>query len=124
MAISSCEKAASEKDYGFSKIFMPQAMFKSGGTSNNYPVPSGTDSSSYNYEIDTKEKKLNIILGAAVSGVNSDGFTVDIKVDNDTVQRLLTTNVLDPAIYKLMPASMYSLPSNLEVAKGPTVGHI
>jgi hypothetical protein len=122
MVISSCEKAASEKAYGFSKIFMPQAIFKSGGTSNNYPVPSGSDSSTYNYEIDSKAKKLNIILGASVSGTNSDGFMVDIKIDSDTVQQLLATNVLDPALYKIMPASMYTLPANLEVAKGELSG--
>lgn len=116
--ISSCEKAASEKDYGFAKIFMPQAIFKSGGTSIIYPVPSGTDSSTYNYEIDAKEKKLNVILGATLSGKNSEGFSVDIKVDNDTIQQLLASNVLDPALYKILPASMYSLPASLEVAKG------
>lgn len=120
--ISSCEKADSEKTYGFSKIFMPQAIFKSGGTSNNYPVPSGSDSSTYNYEVDAKEKKLNIILGATVSGTGNDGFTVDIKADNDTVQQLLASNVLDPALYKLMPASMYSLPANVEVPKGELSG--
>lgn len=120
--VSSCEKAASEKDYGFSKIFMPQAIFKSGGTSINYPVPSGTDSSTYNYQVDTKEKKLNVILGATLSGVNSEGFTVDIKVDNDTIQQLFATNVLDPALYKLLPASMYSLPTTLTVAKGELSG--
>jgi hypothetical protein len=120
--ISSCEKAASEKEYGFAKIFMPQAIFKSGGTSINYPVPSGTDSSTYNYEVDTKEKKLNVILGATLSGINSEGFSVEIKVDNDTIQKLLASNVLDPALYKVMPASMYSLPSGLDVAKGASSG--
>ncbi len=122
VATISCEKAASEKEYGFQKIFMPQAIFKSGGTSNNYPVPSGTDSSTYNYQVDTKDKKLNIILGAAVSGTGNESFTVDIKVNNDTVQQLLSTNVLDPAVYKLMPASMYSLPANMEVEKGALSG--
>lgn len=118
----SCEKAASEKEYGFSKIFMPQAIFKSGGTSNNYPVPSGTDSSTYNYQVDTKDRKLNIILGAAVSGTGNESFTVDVKVNNDTIQQLFSTNVLDPALYKLMPASMYTLPANVEVAKGELTG--
>jgi len=116
----SCEKAASEKDFGFSKIYMPQAIFKSGGTSNNYPVPSGTDSSTYNYLVDTKEKKLNIILGAALSGPGSDNYTVDIKVDNDTIQQLFNSKVLDTALYKLMPASMFSLPDNLDVTGGKT----
>lgn len=120
--ITSCEKAASEKDYGFAKIFMPQAIFKSGGTSINYPVPSGSDSSTYNYEIDTKTKKLNIILGATLSGNINEGFSVDIKVDNDTIQQLLATNVFDPALYKVIPASMYSLPTSLDVAKGVLSG--
>jgi hypothetical protein len=120
--VCSCEKAASEKEVGFSKIYMPQAMFKSGGTSNNYPVPSGSDSSTYNYLVDPKEKKLNIILGAAVSGSGSSGFTVDIKADNDTLQQLFSNKLLDTALYKLMPASMYSLPNNLEVPAGSKTG--
>lgn len=120
--LGSCEKAASEKDFGFSRIYMPQAIFKSGGATNNYPVPSGTDSSTYNYLLDSKEKKLNIILGAALSGSINNGFTVDIKVNNDTVQQLFTTKTLDTAIYKLMPASMYSLPSNIELEPGNLAG--
>lgn len=120
--VGSCEKAASEKEFGFSKIYMPQAIFKSGGTTNNYPVPSGTDSSTYNYLVDTKDKKLNIILGAALSGRNSSGFAVDIKVNNDTVQQLFTANVLDTALYRLMPASMYSLPAKMEVEPGSLSG--
>jgi hypothetical protein len=122
IVVCSCEKAASEEAVGFSKIYMPQAIFKSGGATNNYPVPSGSDSSTYNYLIDAKEKKLNIILGAAVSGPGDGGYSVDIKVDNDTIQQLFTTKVLDTALYKLMPASMYSLPANLEVTGGDRTG--
>src|SRR5687768_11997236 len=95
IAISSCEKATSDKDFGFSKIFMPQAIFKSGGTTNNYPVPSGSDSSTYNYLVDTKDKKLNIILGASLSGPGNGAFTVDVQVDNDTIQKLFTSKLLD-----------------------------
>ncbi|WP_205511097.1 DUF5013 domain-containing protein [Longitalea arenae] len=120
--VTSCEKAASEKDYGLSKIYMPQAIFKSGGTTNNYPVPSGSDSSTYNYLVDTKDKKLNIILGAALSGRNSSGFSVDITVNNDTVQQLLAANMLDTTLYKLMPATMYTLPATMEVEPGNLSG--
>ncbi len=120
--ICACEKAASEEAYGFSMIYMPQAIFKSGGSTNNYPVPSGSDSSTYNYVIDTKEKKLNIILGAAVSGPGEGGYTVDIKVDNDTIQQLFTTKVLDTALYKLMPASMYSLLESFPAQWDPKLG--
>jgi hypothetical protein len=118
----SCQKSDSEKDYGFSKIYMPQAIFKSGGTSNNYPVPSGTDSSTYNYQVDDKTKKLNVILGASLSGPGADAYSVDIKIDNDTIQKLFTTKVLDTALYKLMPAAMYSVPGNLVVNGGDRSG--
>ncbi|HEX6429432.1 MAG TPA: DUF5013 domain-containing protein [Niastella sp.] len=122
IVVSSCEKAASEKDYGFAKIYMPQAIFKSGGTTNNYPVPSGSDSSTYNYLVDTKEKKLNIILGASLSGPGNAPYTVDVQVDNDTIQKMFTTKVLDTALYKLIPSGMYSLPSNLAVTGGEKTG--
>lgn len=122
MAWVSCKKDDSAKDYGLSKIYMPQAIFKSGGVNNNYPVPSGTDSSTYNYLIDTKEKKVNIILGASLSGPGRDAYGVDIKVDNDTIQQLFASNVLDPALYKLMPATMYSLPNRLDVEAGSKSG--
>lgn len=118
----SCRKDDSSKDYGFSKIYMPQAIFKSGGVNNNYPVPSGTDSSTYNYAVDNKDKKINIILGAAVSGPGSGAYHVDIKVDNDTIQQLFNNKVLDTGLYKLMPADMYSVPAGLDVAAGAKGG--
>jgi hypothetical protein len=118
----SCKKDDSAKDYGFSKIYMPQAIFKSGGVNNNYPVPSGTDTSTYNYAVDTKEKKINIILGAAVSGPGNSAYHVDIKVDNDTIQQLFNSKVLDTALYKLMPAGMYNVPTGLDVAAGARSG--
>jgi len=111
----SCKKDDSKLDYGYSKIYMPQAIFKSGGVNNNYPVPSGTDSSTYNYEVDTKANRLNVILGASLSGPGTGAFSVDVKADNDTIQKLFTTKVLDTALYKLMPAAMYTLPTNLTV---------
>ena len=118
----SCRKDDASNDYGFSKIYMPQASLKSGGVNNNYPVPSGTDSSTYNYAVDTKEKKINIILGAAISGPGSGAYHVDVKVDNDTIQQLFNTKVLDTALYKLMPAGMYSVPTGLDVAAGARSG--
>lgn len=118
----SCRKDDSAKTYGFSKIYMPQAIFKSGGVSNNYPVPSGTDSSTYNYSVDATDKKIDIILGAALSGSGDEGYSVDIKVDDDTIQKLFSSKTLDTAIYKLLPASMYTLPATLDVPKGSRSG--
>lgn len=122
MAPVSCKKDDSKKLYGFSRIYMPQAINKSGGVNNNYPVPSGSDSSTYNYYLDTKSNRLNVILGATLSGPVSDAYSVGIKVDNDTIQQLFDSKVLDTALYKLMPAAMYTIPTTLDVSQGARSG--
>ena len=122
IALFSCKKDDSKLPYGFSKIYMPQAIYLSGGVNNNYPVPSGSDSSTYNYYLDTKSARLNVILGATLSGPSSGAYSVDIKVNNDTIQQLFDSKVMDTAVYKLMPASMYTIPTKLDVAQGSRSG--
>ena len=122
VVFSSCRKDDSKTPYGFSKIYMPQAILLSGGVNNNYPVPSGTDSSTYNYYLDTKVGRLNVILGASLSGPSSGAYTVNVQVNNDTVQQMLSNGTFDPTTYKLMPASMYTIPSSLAVAQGVRSG--
>lgn len=119
---ASCKKDDSEKEYGFSKIYMPQAISKSGGVNNNYPVPSGSDSSTFNYQVDRKDNKVLVTLGAILSGPGKDAYSVDIKVDNDTIQKLFNSRALDSTVYKLMPSSIYTLPPSLEVAQGNKAG--
>ena len=118
----SCKKADSEKDWGFSKIYMPQAISKSGGININYPVPSGIDSSTYNYRINLADRKVNIILGAYLSGPARGAYSVGIQVNNDTIQQLLDNNTFDKATYKLMPSTMYTLPPDLDVPEGQKAG--
>ena len=118
----SCEKDASKEEYGFSRIYMPQAVVTNGGVSATYAIPSGTDSSTYNYVADRTAGKVNVILGAALSGPGSDAFSVSIGVDNDTIQKMFNAKVLDTAVYKLMPAAMYTLPTSLDVPQGAKKG--
>ncbi len=117
-----CTKDDARMDYGFTKIYMPQSVIRSGGTNNQYPVPTGTDSSTWNYSIDKAKGKLNITLGASLSGPGVDAYSVDIKVNNDTIQKLLNAKLLDPATNVIMPSSMFSIPSSLEVAQGKRSG--
>ncbi len=63
----SCQKDDAKLPYGISRIYMPQAIQQSGGVNNQDPVPSGTDSSTYNYTLDTKGSRLDVILGASPS---------------------------------------------------------
>lgn len=117
-----CTKDDTNMDYGFTKIYMPQSVIRSGGTNNQYPVPTGTDSSTWNYSIDKAKGKLNIIMGATLSGPGMDAYSVDIKVNNDTIQKLFSARLLDPATNIIMPANMFTVPSNLEVAQGKRSG--
>ncbi|MCW3089409.1 MAG: hypothetical protein JWP81_478 [Ferruginibacter sp.] len=121
-ALVSCRKDDSKKEFGFSKIFMPQAIVKSGGIDNNYPVPSGTDTSTYNYFVDKANNKLRIILGTSLSGPESGAYSVDITVNTDTVQKLLSNGTLNPSLYLAMPVAMYTLPAKLDVAQGSKAG--
>jgi hypothetical protein len=114
----SCKKPDSEIAYGMATVYMPQAINLSAGVDNNYPVPSGTDSTTYNYKVDAVNKKLNIILGVSVSGeAASVGYTVNIKTNADTVNQLIANGTLDASTV-LMPASIYSLPTQVSVLPG------
>jgi len=117
-----CTKDDANMDYGFTKIYMPQSVIRSGGTNNQYPVPTGTDSSTWNYTIDKAKGKLNITMGASLSGPGMDAYSVDIKVNNDTIQKLFNAKLLDPATNVIMPSNMFTIPSNLEVAQGKRSG--
>lgn len=121
-ALYSCRKDDSKKEYGFSRIFMPQAIVKSGGANNNYPVPSGSDSSTFNFSVNPATNKVEIILGATLSGPQRGAYSVNIEVDQDTVQALLASKVFDPAVHQPMPASMYRMPERLDVAEGAKSG--
>lgn len=117
-----CTKDNAKMDYGFTKIYMPQSVIRSGGTNNQYPVPTGTDSSTWNYSIDKAKGKLNITMGASLSGPGVGAYGVDIKVNNDTIQKLFNAKLLDPATNVIMPTSMFTIPANLEVAQGKRSG--
>ncbi|MFT3855902.1 MAG: DUF5013 domain-containing protein [Ilumatobacteraceae bacterium] len=113
----SCKKSGSELSYGYNKIYMPQSINVSGGVSNNYPVPTGTDSSTYNYTVDETNRKVNIILGVYLSGPSKDAYSVEIGTNTDTIAQLITAGTLD-ASTMLLPATVYSLPTSVDVAAG------
>lgn len=116
LSLWACKK---DKDnYGIANIYMPQALNVSGGINANYAVPTGTDSSTYNYHIDASAGKLNIILGVAqASTYKSEGFTVNIVTDADTINLLKFNNILDNKTI-LMPTSIYTLPGTVTVPAG------
>jgi hypothetical protein len=116
LSLWACKKDADS--YGIANIYMPQALNVSGGINANYAVPTGTDSSTYNYSIDASTGKLNIILGVAqASTYKSEGYSVNILTDADTIALLKFNSILDNKTM-LMPASLYTLPASVSVPAG------
>jgi hypothetical protein len=122
LAMASCTKPDSEQDFGTTSIYMPQAIIRSGGVNNQYPVPTGTDSSTWNYRVDKASGKIEITLGAALSGPGSEAFGADVRVDSDTLQRLFASGVFSATTHVIMPATMYALPARVEGQKGARAG--
>lgn len=113
-AFSSCEEGDGSADYGYAKIYMPQAII-SGGLTSNYPVPSGGGTMTYNFKVNA-ENNLDVILGVLRAGKleTSDAYTVDVVVNS-----AMTTTALasDPNAIA-MPSSMYSFPASVSVSGG------
>lgn len=122
--LGSCEKAASRLDYGVASVYMPQSMQSGNPSSIVYNVPAGLDSATYNFSVDTPNKKVNIVLGVLRSGkVSNDAFSVTILTNPDTVNAAIANGSLagnphPAAPVVLLPAGAYVLPATVEVPAG------
>jgi hypothetical protein len=113
---SSCEKPASEKEYGFALIYMPQAAV-SGGLDINYPVPGSGDVRYPNYKYDSINGKLEIILGVYRSGMQAlDEFSVDIYANNDKLNSIIGDGTIVDG--DKLPADVCSFPPSATVTSG------
>ena len=66
--IAACSKEDATKDYGFAKVYIPQATVT--GIDNSYPIPLGPfgQNSKYTCSYDAASGKLDIALGVIRSG--------------------------------------------------------
>lgn len=119
LAAFGCEKADSDKDFGSTNVYILQAT-----TANGYDnVPSGNDSSTYNYTIDQQNKKVNVLLGVYRSGkFKREAFTVDIMPNADTVTSLINKGVLASASTIVMPSTVFTLPAQVAVKNDENTG--
>lgn len=109
--LAGCEKDDKDTAFGEAVLYMPQATI----AGLRYAVPSGLDSATRNYVIDASGK-VNVILGVSRSGLQSYApCTVTVQTDADTVQQMISDNILDAANHLLMPADVYTLPSSLDI---------
>lgn len=81
MGFAACD-GDGDADYGFGKIYMPQAM-QSGGLNNSYAVPSGDGEYTYNFRVTAGYVKA--VLGVTRSGKLSDarGFSVSVYTSEE-----------------------------------------
>ena len=116
VTLNSCDKGYSSAAFGYNYIYMPQATV-SGGLNQNYSVPTGLDSATYNFQIDSINLKLNVYLGVTVSGEQPNtGFTVKVTANNDTTNQIIAGGSIANAV--LLPDSIYTIPSSVTVPSG------
>lgn len=113
LALTACE-GDGDADYGFGKIYMPQAV-STGGLNSSYAVPSGGGESTYNFRVEGGSVK--IILGVMRSGKLSDGkaYSVDVFTSaEDTAAAVAAFGG------EAMPEGLYSLPARVAVPGSKT----
>lgn len=111
LAFAACE-GDGDADYGFGKIYMPQAV-STGGLNNSYAVPSGGGESTRNFRVENGS--VRVILGVMRSGKLSDkrGYTVEVYTSDEETAAAV-------AAYggEAMPAGLYTLPDEVVVPAG------
>lgn len=112
-AFTACE-GDGDADYGFGKVYMPQAV-STGGLNNSYAVPSGGGSYTYNFRVENGT--VRIILGVTRSGKLSDkkGYAVDVYTSAED-----TATAVAAYGGEAMPEGLYSLPAAVVVPNGKT----
>lgn len=115
LSYTSCKKNDSQKDWGESKIYMPQASIKDGGITNDYAVP--LNNIVNNYVLDTIKNTIDIDLGVYRAGSDDlNSYSVNINADIDTTNQIIATGLIENAV--LLPSDVYALPAEVEVPDG------
>jgi hypothetical protein len=104
-----------DKEWGYAKIYMPQAAISNGGLDNTYPVPMSGNPSTQNYIIDGETNTLKILLGVYRSGLQElEAYSVKVFADvTATADAVANTNK-----GVALPSDAYALPSEVSVDNG------
>lgn len=115
VSLLSCGVDDCDKQWGYAKVYMPQAAILNGGQNNNYPVPLNNNVSTKNYEIDEGTNTLKIVLGVYRSGLQDlESFSVDVAVDD--VATAAAVKEISKGIE--LPKGTYSFPETVQVQNG------
>lgn len=119
-AFAACEENDATRDYGFAKLYIPQATVT--GLDNSYPIPLGPfgQNSVYTCKYDNGTGILDIEVGVIRSGYYAEqkGYSVDLKVsDTETADKLATYSEAGTPAAEL-PAAVVTVPSKITVPAG------
>ena len=119
-AFASCEENDATRDYGFAKLYIPQATVT--GLDNSYPIPLGPfgQNSVYTCKYDNGTGILDIEVGVIRSGYYAEqkGYSVDLKAsDTETADKLAAYSEAGTPAAEL-PAAVVTVPSKITVPAG------
>lgn len=123
LLVFACKKPAKDEAFGFSLLYMPQAVLQSAGIGNNFVVTINQSNTT-----DT-----SIVVGLYRSGLEQlNAVSVDLGIDQDSLARTITlaqqpNAPANLALYqnaKLLPQSYYTLPTKLSLTDGEREAYV
>ena len=111
LVLAACRKEDANKDYGFARVYIPQATVT--GIDNSYPIPLGPfyQNSKYTCSYNKESGKLDIVVGVIRSGYFAQSYGYSVSLGKFTPE--------DPEGVEL-PADVCSFPSSIAVPDGET----
>ncbi len=122
--LAACSENDATKDYGFAKVYIPQATVT--GLDNSYPIPSGPfyQNSVYTCTYDKQSGILQVALGVIRSGYFSQqkAFSVDLGVSAAETSRKLAEYTEKGTPAAALPQDLCTIPGKISVEAGNSGG--
>lgn len=125
LLLSSCEyQKIVDANYPDQTVYIPIA--KNGvlliDQLNEPTLANPTPGNPYSFKLDQESNSFTVPLSVYRSGIDNSGeFTVDIEVNEDTINNLISAGDLSDV--ELLPSDKYSIESSVIIADGQTVGN-
>ena len=123
-AFVSCQPNDATKDYGFAKIYIPQATVT--GLDNSYPIPLGPfyQNSVYTCKYDKGSGKLSIVVGVIRSAYLSEqkAFSVSLGYSQSETDRKLEEYADKAVPAAALSPSVCTIPGTIQVEAGNNGG--
>jgi len=124
LAVTACQQNDATMDYGYAKVYIPQATVT--GLDNSYPIPSGPfyQNSVYTCAYDKQSGILKIALGVIRSGYLNEqkAFSVNLAACPAETSRKLTEYSEKGTPAAELPSSVCTVPSKISVEAGSNGG--